>query len=203
MGHKCLRLEKHCRGEGSKNGMRKASVVPTIQREHVLYLTGDHFKDNCAWGWIPNNFQKLFGVQVQLGLSPMFNCEIENLIFRKAESPFRWVSVLCLTGKLDTSCPDSYAGKSEDSGVQCAASWATVHLLQHLTLQDMALEQWLEMQKLLYGLTLRAFWPLQTTSYMPDYIHFKNTFATVFLWARKKGSGFKLCFDRLRLNDKI
>lgn len=146
MGHKCLRLEKHCRGEGSKNSMRKASVVPTIQREHVLYLAGDHFKDNCVWGWIPNNFQKGW-VQVQLGLSPVFNCEIENLLFRKAESPFRWVSVLCLTGKLDTSCPDSYAGKSEDSGVQCAASWATVHLLQHLTLQDMALEQWLENAK--------------------------------------------------------
>lgn len=58
--------------------------------------------------------------------------------------------VFCLIGKLDFSCPDLHAGKSEDSGVQCAVSWATVHMLQHLTLQDMALKQCLEMQKLLY-----------------------------------------------------
>lgn len=68
-----------------------------------------------------------------------------QIIFRKAESSFGWVSVLCLTrklkisfserlkggaqvlclaGKLDSSRPELQAGKSEDSGVQHAASWA-------------------------------------------------------------------------------
>ena len=68
-------------GEGSKNGMRKASVVPTIQRDHVLYLTGDGFKNKCTT------------VCEAIG-----ECQI---VFRNAESKFRWVSVLCLDQEVE------------------------------------------------------------------------------------------------------